>query len=214
MALYREGKWSPHASENEGGSYCSSGSDPDGVDVMRFAGRPGFVSMPDTKDSAISTPETSTGSSPPNQAHPLLFEYLKQFQPGSENEAATTFPPEQSMLPPIMPGSNAFGGFHDVNMPFPTMVNGNDATLSFDAAKLQYTADWASMLPSAEVQSLFGHEMPLPPDFVSMQSNSSEQHALDTDGLLSANGTVPDFVWDQFLSGLIQQDPQSSTIIS
>jgi hypothetical protein len=210
MALYREGKWPPHGQKDDGKQCANHGSDD--IDVMRFAGRPGFVSVPETRDSAISTPENTASGSPPNQAHPLLFEYFKQFQPGAENEAAT-FPPEQSMLPPIMPGSDVFVGLNDPHlrdMSPSTIVNGSDPGLPYTAAKLQYTADWASMLPSAEAQSLFGSQMSVPPDFVPMQSNSNERYMLDTDGFLAANGTLPDYLWDQFLSGLIiPQDIQT-----
>jgi hypothetical protein len=214
MALYREGKWPPHAPEDNGKNCASRDDD---VDVMRFAGRPGFVSVPEAKESATNTPETTAGGSPPNQAHPLLFEYLKQFQPGSESEAAATFPPEQSMLPPIMLGSDAFEGLNDPylrDMPSPTLVNDHGSTSPYSSAKLQFTADWASMLPSAEAQSFFGNQIPLAPDFVPMQSNNNEQYIPDTDSFLPANGTLPDYAWDQFLFGLVPQDPQTSEATS
>jgi len=184
-----------------------------GVDVMRWAS-PVFPPVPETKDSAMKTPETATSDSPPMRAHPLLFEYLKQFQGWSENDATATFSPEQSMLPPIVPVSGAFEGLDDPygrDMASATMENDNDARFPYSAARLQLIRDRASM----EAQSFFGNQGPLPPDFVPMQSNNNEQFVLDTVNVLPpANGAAPDYAWQQFLSRLFPQDSQTSEATS
>lgn len=114
MAMHNEGKWPVDARD------CSS-ADGD-VDVMRFAGRPGFISRTEPgreresqDNTSANTPDTGSGGSPPNVAHHLLTEYMKRFQGESDSEDGDTssragsshllgFPPEQTMFPPLMGG--------------------------------------------------------------------------------------------------------------
>lgn len=216
MALYREGKWPPQAQRPEEMAYA----DPD-IDVMRFAGRPGFVSAPEPSDSLASTPETTADTSSPGQAHPLLFEYLKRFQSESgcdahgqsfKGPATATFPPEQSMLPPIMPGSEAFidsnGTYLQQESSIPSM-NGSSPTL--DPSKMQdsmlYTSDWATMLSTSYEtadQALFGSSINCPTDFVPPPTSNGYQYSAAN--LPQPANTENGYVWDQFLSGLIPQD--------
>ncbi|KAG8832047.1 hypothetical protein FRC17_002157 [Serendipita sp. 399] len=109
MNMHKEGKWPPNDPNSK--------SEDEEVDVMRFAGRPNFVSVLDSKDTptSLSTPEpTTAGGSPPH--HPLLTEYLKKFQSCNDGDAHAMncigFPPEQSMFPPIMslPDGSRYGG--------------------------------------------------------------------------------------------------------
>lgn len=114
MAMHNEGKWPVDARD------CSS-ADGD-VDVMRFAGRPGFISRTEPgreresqDNTSANTPDTGSGGSPPNVAHHLLTEYMKRFQGESDSEDGDAssragsshllgFPPEQTMFPPLMGG--------------------------------------------------------------------------------------------------------------
>jgi len=187
---------------------------------MRFAGRPGFVSMPEMKESVGSTPDTSASWSPPDQAHPLLFEYMQKFQTtdGQLNggPASATFPPEQSMLPAFMPGSDVLSGLKDKytqNTQSPVIVE--NPVSPFGPSKMEgqisYTTDWETMLPS-ESQSMFGSNMSLPPDFAPLSSNE-EQYLLGNDAMSQNNGTLPNYIWDDFLSGLLPKDAQSPTAV-
>jgi hypothetical protein len=131
MALHREGKWPPKENHAE----CRGGE----VDVMRFAGRPEFISR---KEKEVNTPDThGSGSSPPNNAHPMLFEYMKQFENAADKDdssastystqtSSVAFTPEQSMLPSIVPGLDV-----DTNLfqsPNPDGVFSNGHSNGFD----------------------------------------------------------------------------------
>lgn len=212
MALYREGKWPPQTQTP--GEMASV--DPD-IDVMRFAGRPGFVSAPDPPETTTNTPEYSAAGSSPGQAHPLLFEYLKKFQSDSEGEgqgpACATFPPEQSMMPAIMPGSDAFVEYNESCMGHvsPTShVNGNVSLM--DSCNPRGSgpyamADWATMLSSYETPSevfLAGNQA-IHTDHIPSSASSETQYSMDTTGFPQQPGAEAEYVWDQFLSGLIPQ---------
>ncbi|KIM31057.1 hypothetical protein M408DRAFT_65857 [Serendipita vermifera MAFF 305830] len=200
MSMYKEGKWPPKKT-TEQQLACSE----PGIDVMRFAGRSEFISPLESKD--VSTPETSAGGSPPNQGHPLLFEYMKQFQPGSvyASEGAV-IPPEQSLLPPIMPGSNEFGDLNGLYPPDMYSSIGIDNSLAFDPSVPQAsTVDWMSQLSSQGMQPelFFGDGAALGMGFASMPASGDFLPNINSFPETSATS---DFSWDQFLSGLVLQD--------
>ncbi|CAG8664569.1 3797_t:CDS:2, partial [Acaulospora colombiana] len=107
MSQFKEGKWPP----------VHQGDDVD-VDVMKFIGRTDFAPR---KPQEATTPSTVNGHSEdlqPSSVHPVLFEYMKQFEEpltknGSPTSAFSTqvstldFHPEQSIFPPVIPGLTA-----------------------------------------------------------------------------------------------------------
>ncbi|KIM31055.1 hypothetical protein M408DRAFT_21842, partial [Serendipita vermifera MAFF 305830] len=206
MTMYKEGKWPPkETTERE-----PVPSEP-GIDVMRFAGRSDFISALEVKD--VSTPETPVGGSSPKQDHPLLFEYMQQFQPGSVHASdGAVFPPEQSLLPPIMPGSTAFGGLHGLQPPDTHSSSGTNDPLAFvDPLGSQgQTVDWMAQLSSQGMppDSFFGGGAALGMDFASMSANGDFLPAdTNANGIpLPETGSTSDFLWDQFLSDLIPRD--------
>jgi hypothetical protein len=214
MTLYREGKWPPKEHDTEKG--C--GDRYKDIDVMRFVGRPGFVALQDPKD-AGSTPDTTGSGSPPNTAHPLLFEYLKRFQTDADSEDSSSngppstigFPPEQSMLPPIMYGLDGMT-FHD---PFTSDIStmpetnghapGFPFTAAFDpllAPASSNNMDWAGMLSShglGYIPETFN------PDTMSLPYVQDEATAFNM-SQFEPTGQIPDQVWQNFLTGLLPQD--------
>ncbi|KIM31058.1 hypothetical protein M408DRAFT_275255 [Serendipita vermifera MAFF 305830] len=198
MAMSREGKWPVKGTTEQ-----QPASEPD-IDVMRFAGRPEFMPTLEAKDA--STPETPVGDSPPNQAHPLLSEYMKQFQPGSvyASEGAV-IPPEQSLLPPIMPGSNEFGDLNGLYPPDMYPSIGINNSPAFDPSVSQApTVDWMAQLSSQGMQtnSFLGGGVIQDMGFASM---SAKDDFPNIHGLPEAGATSDPF-WDQFISGLIPRD--------
>lgn len=89
MNLFREGKWPPEGAGEKG----------EGLeDVMRFAGRPGFVAASESKETSDSTPEATTAAPSPDAAHPMLAEYMKMFESHSSQASEIGFPPEQTVM--------------------------------------------------------------------------------------------------------------------
>jgi hypothetical protein len=103
MNLYREGKWPPDVPEEKL------------EDVMRFAGRSGFMSASESGDSSDTTPETTTGAPSPDIAHPMLSEYMKMFESDSTRSGPSSeigFPPEQMFMPWVDNYSGNNSGFN------------------------------------------------------------------------------------------------------
>lgn len=212
MNLYREGKWPPNEQHIKS---CAGGYKD--VDVMRFVGKSGFVAMPDPRDTAAQTPDTTAGGSPPNMAHPLLFEYLKRFQtePESENGSSTGppssigFPPEQSMLPPIMSGfegmtfSDPFASSPVSSLP-ETNGHTNGFTAPFDPVLVTAPPnpmEWTGM------SSAYGNGyIPENFNFNSMGAYMSDEAAAFGMSNFEPTGQIPDQAWQNFLTGLIPQD--------
>jgi hypothetical protein len=214
MALYRGGQWPPKENDAEkacGGRYKD-------MDVMRFVGRPGFVALQDHKDVA-STPDTTSSGSPPNTAHPLLFEYLKRFQTDTDSDgslsngppSAIGFPPEQSMLPPIMSGLDGMTLHDPFTFDTSTMpeTNGHATgfpyTPTFDpllAPASSNNMDWAGLLSS---HGLGYTPETFNPNTLSFPYVQDEATAFSMSHF-EPTGQVPDQVWQNFLTGLLPQE--------
>ncbi|PVG02747.1 hypothetical protein CPB86DRAFT_780164 [Serendipita vermifera] len=198
ISQHKEGKWPP-----------THPGDEVEVDVMKFIGRADFAPR---KPQEVTTPITVNGLSEdlqPSSVHPVLFEYMKQFEkPLVKNGSPTsTFPaqvstpdfhPEQSIFPPVIPGLAA-----SVDM----FRSGNsfDDTSTFGARpEPSNFMGWASGNPYAGPSSISNTLQGDPFD-------SSSQPLLFDDLLLdpgagndlNSKRQSQDQVWDQFLSTLV-----------
>ncbi|KIM31056.1 hypothetical protein M408DRAFT_274896 [Serendipita vermifera MAFF 305830] len=199
MTMYKEGRWPPKRTTEQQLACTETG-----IDVMRFAGRSDFISPLESKD--VSTPETPVGGSSPKQGHPLLFEYMQQFQGSVHTSDGAVFPPEQSLLPPIMPGSDAFDSLHDLHPLDMRNSIGIDDPLAFDPSGFQAQAvDWMAQMSSQGLQPdhFFGDGAALGMGFASMSAHGD---FLPDTRSLPETGATSDISWDQFLSGLIPRD--------
>ncbi|PVG02732.1 hypothetical protein CPB86DRAFT_537750 [Serendipita vermifera] len=216
MALHREGKWPPtetHAS-------CGAGA----VDVMRFAGRPDFVSTISRKETGNSTPETHSGGSPPNNAHPMLFEYLKQFENRADKDDGTSstysaqtpsvgFAPDQSMLPPIIPGLDAdVDPFRPPN-PDGLFLNGQLNGLDFSALPSLAEQTFTPM-GWPELDTMYYNQTGFPGGIQGFPSNVAtlpflpgNSYPAQSAGAFPVNGQQPqDPMWEQFVNGLVPNE--------
>ncbi|KAG8767506.1 hypothetical protein FRC19_005281 [Serendipita sp. 401] len=207
--MNKEGKWPPNDPKSK--------SNEAEVDVMRFAGRPNFVSVVDSKDTpaSVSTPEQTTGGSPPH--HPLLTEYLKKFQSCSDGDThafqcGVGFPPEQSMFPHIMSmpdnigtnwGDHVFPTSPSLSVPSTTTdelsPNGFGATYPPLEKGMAHTFGASGVVPP-----YFGSQMNQEM-FVSDASALSYLNVSHTVSSLSqsqSNEPAADDGWQEFLTGL------------
>jgi len=180
-------------------------------------GRAGFA-IQDHKDAA-STPDTTSSGSPPNTAHPLLFEYLKRFQTETDSDGSASngppsvigFPPEQSMLPPIMFGLDGMTSHDPFTSYMSTMpeteghATGFAFTPAFDpllAPASPSTMDWAGMLSShglGYIPETFN------PNTMSLPYAQDEANAFNT-SQFEPTRQIPDQLWQNFLTGLLPQE--------
>lgn len=219
MALYREGKWPPNDAEHQ---FNTSGDSE--MDVMRFVGRSGFVSLSEPKESVSQASDTAGSSPQCTTAHPLLFEYLKQFQtepdhngaPTAEPPSAIGFPPEQSMLPPIMSGLDgmSFGDPFESNAVPPSvssgMANGYLHASDPTATRQGMAAmDWSGMGASNNILQYL-NDVASPNGMPTSFPYAMEDTATWGIPQMDPSAQIPDQVWQNFLTGLLPQEDNTA----
>lgn len=198
ISQHKEGKWPP-----------THPGDEVEVDVMKFIGRADFAPR---KPQEVTTPITVNGLSEdlqPSSVHPVLFEYMKQFEgPLVKNGSPTsTFPsqgptpdlhPEQDIFPPVIAGLAANA---DMFRP---------GGLFDDIGTLEPRPDPSNFMGWAS-SSLYGGPSIVSSSLQGDNSSAPSHNFLFNDLLLDQGaGTDPnskqqsqDQVWDQFLSTLV-----------
>ncbi|CAG8588100.1 14636_t:CDS:10, partial [Acaulospora colombiana] len=203
MNKYNEGKWSRNASVDG----------PD-ADVMKFIGRTDFAPA---KQQDV-TVKIATENPFENEAHSMLFEYMKQFETQPEKPTGTPtstphFIPGNSIFSYDMPGlGNSIGSFdsHTANRPLRQIDIVNDLVPSSESATTTSQMSHSTRWPSSHQHNSPHTPTPIQGD----SSNIPSQDFLFQDllldqgtGLGQANQQPSqDQIWEQFLSSLIYDE--------
>ncbi|PVG02737.1 hypothetical protein CPB86DRAFT_780152 [Serendipita vermifera] len=202
MDRYREGKWPPNTSIEEADA-----------DVMKFIGRTDFVTIKPERATATVTTGSHKEESIGIDAHPVLFEYMKQFGNHDEEASASSshLLPEQGIFSHDIPKPAYNIGLFDPQHSerfFEQVGNTNNPHTHSEPPSVPgqtfYTTGWPSNSlddnSSFTLDSLHGG----PP-------NDPSQALLFHDQLLDPGADLgrtneqqsQDQVWEQFLSSLM-----------
>ncbi|PVG02739.1 hypothetical protein CPB86DRAFT_539401 [Serendipita vermifera] len=206
MTKYKEGKWSPDTAVDEVDA-----------DVMKFIGRSDFTPAKPQQAIAKATGSSNADVSIGNDAHPVLFEYMKSFEDQPEKDlggpsSISHLISEQDVLPHGISGpTNIIGAFESYVPGRPTGhadgINGPGVhSESHYATERAYNSTrWnpTSLYDDASLNldSLLGYT----PDSSSQQPFPFHDLLLDQEsGFCQTNEQkLQDQVWEQFLSTLM-----------
>jgi hypothetical protein len=210
MRLYKEGKWS--AKETH---YKAT------ADVMKFIGRTDFPPSIQQGETATSTPESQKDIFLPNDAHPVLFEYMKQFENWPEEQGksmpSTTFPTTATRVAtgilhptaPRMAVNTEFFQLHSSEVPFMRDDNTNNVYPQSTIPANPQEFDWASWTSGHlyNDQLLMSALQRNPPNSAADSSMYGGPYAPTGTEAFYGNQPPPqDRIWEQFLSTLMPSE--------
>ncbi|PVG02749.1 hypothetical protein CPB86DRAFT_780169 [Serendipita vermifera] len=225
MDRYQEGKWQPSGSRDELAT-----------DVMKLIGRSDFALPNEHIERATDVPNSHGKFSLPTDAHPTLFEYMKQFEGQSHQNdntpltdpiqlSAASFATDSAVSSSVAPTAIGYTepfGAHLHNGPHQggDFANG----FNFHTKRSNYpgetsnTTDWSSSIfYESQLSTMGNHQGNTVNVPVSYSSYTDAYLSQGVEGYYSHVGEQPpqDQVWDQFLSILIPSDtdPGATSII-
>ncbi|CAG8588114.1 14637_t:CDS:2 [Acaulospora colombiana] len=203
MESYKAGKWSPNTAVDE-----------DDTDIMKFIGRSDFTPAKPQEATARIIGGGNVDESIGNDAHPVLFEYMKHFESqtktGAVAPSATSHFIAEQITPPhgIAGSTNNIGAF-DSHVPDRLHVNDIHSPGlrpgSYSTTQASNSTPWPS-------NSLYDDSHLNLDSLLGQTQNLSSQQPFPFHDLLSDHGSgfyqtneqqLQDQVWEQFLSTLM-----------